>query len=364
MKQACPSGVFVSLTPGDPSLWSGVMFVRKGTGYGNNHPAILARRLACFTFLHFASPSPSHPGFNRIPNSINTPVKQKCAPLVQQTAHPADMPPGPYATAVLRFQVSFPDTFPLLPPLVTFSTDLFHPLITPLTTYMYTTDIHATGTVSATDDERLPPGGFSLRHGFPGWFGRRSGGGSRQVSGQSQTTMTPQSSPPRVVPGSATSASASSVGEALANHGKRREVSVYEVLWYIRSTFDDAEVLDSVPLEAAGNPGAWHAWRTRQKRQAVGGGGGGAAGSAVGAGKALPPEPKGTEPGAARRPGEWNWEGVWEERVRKGIAASLSDAVLFGGVAGTDEVVSCIPGLVFPGGDVGKGTFLLTASTD
>jgi hypothetical protein len=157
------------------------------------------------------------------------------------------------------------------------------------------------------------------------------------------------------------------VGEALASHARRREVSAYEVLRYIRSTFDDAEVLDSVPLEAAGNPGAWHAWRTRQKRQAVGGGGGAAsaAGSAVGAGKALPPEPKGAEPGAARRPGEWNWEGVWEERVRKGIAASLSEAVLFGGVAGTDEVVSCIPGLVFSWGDVAclrikKGAFPLT----
>lgn len=346
MKQACPSGVFVSLTPGDPSLWSGVMFVRKGTGYGNNHPAILARRLACFTFLHFASPSPSHPGFNRIQTPSSPQSSKNAPPLSSKRRTPLTCPPGPYATAVLRFQVSFPDTFPSLPPLVTFSTDLFHPLITPLTTYMYTTDIHATGTVSATDDERLPPGGFSLRHGFPGWFGRRSGGGSRQVSGQSQTTMTPQSSPPRVVPGS----SASSVGEVLANHAKRREVSVYEVLWYIRSTFDDAEVLDSVPVEAAGNPGAWHAWRTRQKRQAVGGGGGGAAGSAVGAGKALPPEPKGAEPGAARRPGEWNWEGVWEERVRKGIAASLSDAVLFGGVAGTDEVVSCILG-----GMLGRG---------
>lgn len=30
LKQACPNGVFVSLTPGDPSLWSGVIFVRKG----------------------------------------------------------------------------------------------------------------------------------------------------------------------------------------------------------------------------------------------------------------------------------------------------------------------------------------------
>ena len=30
LKQACPEGVFMSLTPGDPSLWSGVIFVRDG----------------------------------------------------------------------------------------------------------------------------------------------------------------------------------------------------------------------------------------------------------------------------------------------------------------------------------------------
>lgn len=30
LKQACPSGVFVSLTPGDPSLWSAVLFMREG----------------------------------------------------------------------------------------------------------------------------------------------------------------------------------------------------------------------------------------------------------------------------------------------------------------------------------------------
>ena len=30
LKQACPNGVFVSLTPGDPNLWTGVIFVRKG----------------------------------------------------------------------------------------------------------------------------------------------------------------------------------------------------------------------------------------------------------------------------------------------------------------------------------------------
>jgi hypothetical protein len=41
-------------------------------------------------------------------------------------------------------------------------------------------------------------------------------------------------------------------------------------------------------------------------------------------------------------PGEWNWEGVWEERVRRGVQASLSEAVLFGqaGAAQGDEVIN------------------------
>lgn len=93
---------------------------------------------------------------------------------------------GAYAPAVLRFQIHFPESYPQLPPLITFASDIFHPLVTPLTTYMYTTDIQDNGTVSATDDERLPPGGFSLRHGFPDWFGRGNGAlrevGKRAVS--------------------------------------------------------------------------------------------------------------------------------------------------------------------------------------
>ncbi|KAK5660250.1 hypothetical protein OQA88_12788 [Cercophora sp. LCS_1] len=196
---------------------------------------------------------------------------------------------------------------------------MFHPLITPLTTYMYTTDVQDNGTVSATDEERLPPGGFSLRHGFPDWFGR-AGRRSRQVSSQTQT---PMSSPPRgsataSTPGSAASEAAS---EALAGHARRRDVSIYEVLRYIRSVFDDEDILDSVPLEAAGNPGAWHAWRTHRRTE-----------------KALPPEPEKAR-AEARRPGEWNWDGVWEERVKRGIAASLSEAVLYGGGA-ADEVIN------------------------
>jgi hypothetical protein len=135
-------------------------------------------------------------------------------------------------------------------------------------------------------------------------------------------------------------------------------ISVYEVLRYIRSTFDEELVLDKVPLEAAGNPGAWHAWRSHRVKAG-----------------AIPPTPTVPErmkdknagydglsedeesnssggvpegyqrlaggtsaPMAARRPGEWNWEGVWEVRVKRGIDASLAEAVLFGNSAGDDLI--------------------------
>lgn len=135
--------------------------------------------------------------------------------------------------------------------------------------------------------------------------------------------------------------------------GKKDEITTYEVLRYIRSTFDDEEVLDSVPLEAAGNPGAWHAWRTHR----------------IKTGKLIvkdtPKEEKsnwhdgpsedgdsprstpegytrlagGTSaPSTARRPGEWNWDGVWEIRVKKGVDASITESVLFGKDAGDDLI--------------------------
>lgn len=200
---------------------------------------------------------------------------------------------------------------------------MFHPLITPLTTYMYTTDIQDNGTVSATDEERLPPGGFSLRHGFPEWFGRR---GSRASNAQHQSLPQMQT-PPRQAraPVSNTGTPASRVSAVGSSPGfaetRKREISTFEVLRYIRRTFDEEDVLDSVPLEAAGNPGAWHAWRTHRRDN----------------GKVFEDAPAGDD---EKTPEEWNWEGVWEERVKKGIAASLSEPVLFGGAGGSDDVVS------------------------
>jgi hypothetical protein len=216
---------------------------------------------------------------------------------------------GPYAPSILRFHISFPPTYPSYPPLITLSTDIFHPLVTPLTTYMYTTSAPPEGTVSATDDERLPPGGFSLRDGFPDWFDRRT-------------------------------------------RSQKKQMSTYDVLRYVRSTFDDAEVLDKVPLAAAGNPGAWHAWRCHRVKEGI----------------IFPSEEKdkgdpkegesdadsvssrggpdghqrlsggSSAPMASRRPGEWNWDGVWEVRVKKGTEGSISEGTLFGRDAGDDLI--------------------------
>jgi len=239
---------------------------------------------------------------------------------------------------------------------------MFHPLITPLTTYMYTTDIQDNGTVSATDDERLPPGGFSLRHGFPEWFGR--GRRSRVLSGGHQQQQQQQPNPLAQTPprssarGGGSLSNASTPGSHASPQGtpsfmrtRKKDVSTYEVLRYIRSTFDSEDVLDLVPLEAAGNPGAWHAWRTHQRTQ----------------GKKLPKDANGplapsperrddvrkddtssADGTMVRKPGQWNWDHVWEERVKKGIAASLSEPVLYGNAGASDDVVSFFGVFFFP----------------
>jgi hypothetical protein len=122
----------------------------------------------------------------------------------------------------------------------------------------------------------------------------------------------------------------------------QKSVSAYEVLHYIRSAFDDEAVLDSVPLTAAGNPGAWHAWRTHRK----------ATGKLV-EDPATEEEQmikeddqqatenaKPTSAGTPRRPGEWNWDGVWEDRVKKNVSSSLSEPVLYGETKQSDDLVS------------------------
>ena len=106
----------------------------------------------------------------------------------------------------------------------------------------------------------------------------------------------------------------------------RENVPVTALLNYIRSTFDDETVLDSLPLEAAGNPSAWHAWKAHRKDSSN---------------SAFTSSSKRGTP-QARLPGDWHWDGIWAKRVQDEVEASHSEATLFGNATrsgGTEDTV-------------------------
>jgi hypothetical protein len=228
-------------------------------------------------------------------------------------ADPANLP-GPYTNAILRFQIAFPDDYPDRPPVITFLQDVFHPLVTPLTTYTHSTRERG-GTISAADEEKLPPGGLVLKEGFPEWFAADAGKKDEDERDASEGADAVE-----------------------ATHDARPHIA--QVLQYLRLVFSAPEITDAVPLSSAANPSAWHAWRSHRAK-------------VLGENRAQSPakslngdassdgslSPRAAQPGGARRPGEWNWSGVWEDRVRKVIAASRAEGTLFGG-GGTGDVVS------------------------
>lgn len=235
--------------------------------------------------------------------------------------------PGPYANAVLRFQIDFPADYPDRPPVLRFLSDLFHPLVTPLTTYTHSTRDTGSDTVSAADENRLPPGGLSLRHGFPEWFDHRA----RDVAAKTEA---------QAGGGAQSNQLAAGLQAEDTAQGTFRPPHVVELLQYLCIIFDTESALDAIPLEAAGNTGAWHAWKTFRSRASSSSSSSSRATSvarSLGATDAetrhersVSPQ-KRQQPGGARRPGEWNWQGVWEERVRRSVQASQSEAMLFGG---------------------------------
>jgi hypothetical protein len=255
------------------------------------------------------------PSFSLLPSPFSPSAAEPYLPLLMQLKQ------GPFMPSILRFHISFPSQFPAYPPLITFSSDIFHPLLTPLTTYTYTTSATDTETVSASDQERLPPGGFSLRHGFPHWFKSRPG---------STTPSAAATSPPPIV-------------------------TVYDILDYLRRAFNHETFLDSIPLEAAANPGAYHAWNAHSARKLQ---------ASRAASPQIPPivvssssmrpsrldslspppptlgaHGDGTLASRGRRPGQWNWEGVWEDRVKRGIQSTVTEQALFGSAAAADEMI-------------------------
>lgn len=225
---------------------------------------------------------------------------------------------GPYANAVLRFQIDFAGDYPQRPPLVTFQSDVFHPLVTPLTTYTYSTRDAGADTQSAVDEHRLPPGGLSLRHGFPEWFGATD----TQVIPSATASTTDAGSPSQ----QADAAQAQSFNAAVTKFPH-----VIELLQYLRIVFDTDEVLDTIPLAAASNAGAWHAWQSfRSKKAGTSVRGAKPAGESSQPGNERSLSPR-QQPGGARRPGEWNWQGVWEDRVRRSVQSTQTEPALYGG---------------------------------
>lgn len=232
--------------------------------------------------------------------------------------------------AVLRFQIAFDDDYPQRPPVVTFQSDVFHPLVTPLTTYTYSSrDFTTDPALGAADNHRLPPGGLSLRHGFLEWFQSASDVAGRVEMKEPAVPQERQEEE----------------GAPLEQHGqgnaKHQQLPhVVELLQYIRVIFDTEEVLDAIPLDAAANNGAWHAWRSYRSKTPATSRATSVARS-LGENREQSKERSASprqQPGGARRPGEWNWQGVWEDRVRKSVNASLSEPVLYGG--DNNDVVS------------------------
>lgn len=100
-----------------------------------------------------------------------------------------------------------------------------------------------------------------------------------------------------------------------------RLTKITEVLEYVKRTFDNETALDTLPLEAAGNSGAWKAWRAYRQ------------------GNERESNLVDSVPDIHKQD-EWSWDGVWEERVRKAIDASIADSTLYGGPGGGDDLVS------------------------
>lgn len=91
LKQTCPPGVFVSLTPGDPSLWSGVMFVRKGKSLP---PPPRPRNLHNLSNLSLQGPTPPPSFDSTSPSQTPIPPSHPSSPS-RPTSSTRSLRPSP-----------------------------------------------------------------------------------------------------------------------------------------------------------------------------------------------------------------------------------------------------------------------------
>ena len=288
VKSACPESIYVSLVPGNPALWNGIFFVHTGPG---------------------------------------TPLQISHSLLIVSA--------GPFASAILRFHVGIPSSLDR-PPAITFQTDVFHPLVTPVTAHSYTPGTLDTQLGKSRVDHQLAPGEMSLRPGFPLWYpgeeqSAGSGRGGRKTGTVLENTMSTALEESCKHPVSADSQAVLLQNGALQNQGAEK-FDMVKVLEYVQSAFQDEGFLDSLPIDMAVDTGAWKAWQAHR-----------------GINKPTPEPPNisgnASSPlihqrtgsvvrartKAPKTPGEWSWEGVWVDRVARNVDASISKPVLYGG---------------------------------
>ena len=210
---------------------------------------------------------------------------------------------------------------------------MFHPLVTPTTISSYVTSSLGSDTVTAADQERLPSGGLSLRHGFPKWFRHNDQSGMALLVEES-----PESSLDITVGSECDSDEHSTIvlhqtqkkesiaPNPLTGSGLQISVngtavpSVIDVLHYLKQSFEDESLVDSVMLDEACNEGAWHAWKAHREHKSV-----------INRNSTQKDGQANLSQGkyGIKLLSEWNWEGVWAKRVKAIIDTSISDPALF-----------------------------------
>ena len=210
-----------------------------------------------------------------------------------------------------------------------------------MTTYTYTGGSLSSDTVSANDDERLPPGSFSLRYGLPNLFNksRKRDGKVAETPPGSGQKMTIHMASTNISIGEQsdlhagrnleTSDPLMSTQNANPSRGRTVGSTIVHVLDYMRRCFCEETLLDKVPLELAGNIGAWKAW------------------SAYRASKGVSLKEGAKDGHSKDHQEDWNWDGVWVNRVRKGIDQSLAQSTVYGS-GDVEDLVSALTFVSYP----------------
>ena len=140
--------------------------------------------------------------------------------------------------------------------------------------------------------------------------------------------------------------------------------SITEVMYYLKQVFEDEKLLDDLPLDVAANTGAWYAWQAHRRRTHKSSTPVRVQESTPTHGRSKSLQISSPSPATPVRPqqrqqkksmADWNWDGVWLERVKRGISMSLSDAVLFGTGDGDDLVSALFLGYAMRAGYADRG---------